>query len=122
MAARSRHPRRDRRQGGEQDDRRRRFLPCTARHLDRPEADPGRPEAAVARGQAGAMMKDSGAPDWDAVIAAPGFALGIRTADDALTLIEFLPPRSPQAARTLLAAEATRQIDAYLRDARHRFD
>lgn len=68
------------------------------------------------------MMKDSDATDWDAVIAAPGFALGIRTADDALTLIEFLPPQSPQPARTLLAAEAARQIDAYLRDARHRFD
>lgn len=68
------------------------------------------------------MMKNFDATDWDVVIAAPGFALGIRTADDALTLIEFLPPQSPQAARTSLAAEAAGQIDAYLRDARHRFD
>lgn len=67
-------------------------------------------------------MKDAGATDWDAVIAAPGFALGIRAAEDAVTLIEFLAPQPPLQARTRLAAETARQLDAYLRDARHRFD
>lgn len=66
------------------------------------------------------------APDpahtWDAVVAAPGFALGLTCTDASLTGIEFLEPRQPLAARTPLAAEAARQLTAWLADARFHFD
>jgi methylated-DNA-[protein]-cysteine S-methyltransferase len=61
-------------------------------------------------------------PRWDAVIGVPGFALGILTADAAVSLIEFLPERAPEAARNPLATEAAKQLTAYLRDPRFRFD
>lgn len=66
------------------------------------------------------------APDpartWDAVVAAPGFALGLTCTDASLAGIEFLEPRQTQAARTPLAAEAARQLMAWLADARFHFD
>lgn len=56
------------------------------------------------------------ADTYQAVVAAPGFALGIRCSDDEITAIDFLEPRSGQAPTTALAAEAARQLHAYLAD------
>ncbi|WP_374340535.1 methylated-DNA--[protein]-cysteine S-methyltransferase [Methyloversatilis sp.] len=67
-------------------------------------------------------MKASARRSWDAVISARGFALGLKASGEALTLIEFLPPQPGQAACAPLAAEAARQLDAYLNNALHRFD
>lgn len=54
--------------------------------------------------------------DYQAIIAAPGFALGVRCSDDEITAIDFLEPRTEMAPATPLAAEAARQLDAYLTD------
>jgi len=53
---------------------------------------------------------------YQAVVAAPGFALGIRCSDDEITAIDFIEPRPEQAPTTPLAAEAVRQLHAYLAD------
>ncbi len=60
--------------------------------------------------------------DWDAVLDASGFALGIATAGDRLSRIEFLPVQPARPARNALAAETVQQLIAYLADPRHRFD
>ena len=54
--------------------------------------------------------------NYQAVVAAPGFALGIRCSDDEITAIDFIEPRPEQAPTTPLAAEAVRQLHAYLAD------
>ena len=59
--------------------------------------------------------------DYQAVLAAPGFCLGIRCNDDEITGIEFLEPRTEVAPKTLLAKEAVRQLRAWLKDARFAF-
>jgi methylated-DNA-[protein]-cysteine S-methyltransferase len=51
---------------------------------------------------------------YQAVVAAPGFALGIRCSDDEITAIDFIEPRPEQPPTTPLAAEAVRQLHAYL--------
>jgi methylated-DNA-[protein]-cysteine S-methyltransferase len=51
-----------------------------------------------------------------AIVAAPGFALGVRCNADEITAIDFLEPRPEQAPETPLAAEAVRQLHAYLAD------
>lgn len=53
---------------------------------------------------------------YNAIVAAPGFALGIRCDADEITGIDFLEPRAEQKADTPLAAEAVRQLRAYLAD------
>lgn len=54
---------------------------------------------------------------YDAIVAAPGFSLGIRCdGADWITGIDFLPARPPVTARLALAAEAARQLHAYLLD------
>lgn len=53
---------------------------------------------------------------YQAVVAAPGFALGVRCDEDEITAIEFLEPRPDQAPTSPLAAEAARQLHAYLAD------
>lgn len=53
---------------------------------------------------------------YQAVVAAPGFALGVCCNDDEITRIDFLEPRPAQAPTTALAAEAVRQLQAYLAD------
>jgi methylated-DNA-[protein]-cysteine S-methyltransferase len=53
---------------------------------------------------------------YQAVVAAPAFALGVRCGDDEVTAIEFLEPQREQAPTTPLAAEAVRQLHAYLND------
>ena len=53
---------------------------------------------------------------FQAIVAAPGFALGVACDDDEITAIEFLEPCPAQAPSSLLAAEAVRQLNAYLAD------
>ena len=60
--------------------------------------------------------------EFDAVVAAPGFALGVRCNDTEVTEIIFLPPQAETAPRSPLAAETSRQLHAYLADAGFRFD
>ena len=58
-------------------------------------------------------MSDS---SYQAVVTAPGFALGVHCDADEITGIDFLEPRPEQAPSTPLAAEAVRQLRAYLAD------
>ena len=53
---------------------------------------------------------------YQAVIAAPGFALGVQCNADEITAIDFLEPRPEQVPETPLAVEAVRQLHAYLAD------
>jgi methylated-DNA-[protein]-cysteine S-methyltransferase len=53
---------------------------------------------------------------YQAIVAAPGFALGIQCDADEITAIEFLEPQAEQLPETPLAAEAVRQLRAYLAD------
>ena len=53
---------------------------------------------------------------YQAIVAAPCFALGIQCNADEITAIDFLEPRPEQAPTTPLAAEAVRQLHAYLAD------
>ncbi len=59
---------------------------------------------------------------WDAIVAAPGFSLGIVVADSVVSRIEFLAPMPGRAARTATGREAERQLNGYLRDPAIRFD
>lgn len=59
---------------------------------------------------------------WDAIIEAPGFAVGVATTPHHLTRIEFLSPCATQPARTALGREAAEQLVAYLSNPRIRFD
>ncbi|MGB8149382.1 MAG: methylated-DNA--[protein]-cysteine S-methyltransferase [Azonexus sp.] len=56
------------------------------------------------------------ASSYNAIVSAPGFSLGVHCTDDEITAIEFLEPRPAQAPTTPLAAEAVRQLQAYLDD------
>lgn len=53
---------------------------------------------------------------YDAVVAFPGFALGIRATADEVTAIDFLPAQAAQAPHAPLAAEVVRQLHAYRDD------
>ena len=56
------------------------------------------------------------AATYQAIVAAPGFALGVRCDDEEIIAIEFIPPHPEQAPATPLAAEAVRQLRAWLAD------
>lgn len=56
------------------------------------------------------------ASTYQAIVAAPGFALGVQCSDDEITAIDFLEPCPEQAPSTPLAAEAVRQLKAYIAD------
>jgi methylated-DNA-[protein]-cysteine S-methyltransferase len=58
---------------------------------------------------------------YAAIVALPGFALGIACDDDEITTIDFLEPRAEVAPRALLAREAVRQMRAWLADPRFEF-
>lgn len=58
---------------------------------------------------------------FQAVVAAPAFALGIRCDADEITAIEFLEARPEVPPETALAAEAVHQLAAYLADPAFRF-
>lgn len=64
------------------------------------------------------MMRTQKNPEkiCDAVVTAPGFALGIFCDEDWVETISFLSPQKERKAGTPLAAEAARQLHAYLRD------
>lgn len=62
------------------------------------------------------MTKNAVPADFQAITSGPFFSLGIRCNGDELTEILYLPDRLQQAASTPLAAEAVRQIQAYLAD------
>ena len=51
---------------------------------------------------------------YQAIVTAPGFSLGVACDDDEITGIEFLEPCPALAPATALAAEAVRQLEAYL--------
>jgi methylated-DNA-[protein]-cysteine S-methyltransferase len=51
---------------------------------------------------------------YNAIVSAPGFALGVRCTAEEILAIEYLPAQPAQAADSPLAAEAVRQIRAYL--------
>jgi methylated-DNA-[protein]-cysteine S-methyltransferase len=53
---------------------------------------------------------------YQAIVAAPGFCLGVQCDSDEITGIDFLEPRPEIAATTPLAAEAVRQLKAYIAD------
>lgn len=59
--------------------------------------------------------------DYQAIVAAPGFCLGVRCNDDEITEIVYLEPRAEVAPKSLLAKEAVRQLRAWLADPRFRF-
>jgi len=61
------------------------------------------------------------ASPYNAIVTAPGFSLGVRCTDDEITAIDFLEPRPAQAPTTPLAAEAVRQLQAYLNDPAFQF-
>ena len=54
---------------------------------------------------------------FQAVVAAPTFCLGVRCDEAEILALEFLPPRAELAPTNALAAEAVRQLRAYLADA-----
>ncbi|MDR2787732.1 MAG: methylated-DNA--[protein]-cysteine S-methyltransferase [Candidatus Accumulibacter sp.] len=54
---------------------------------------------------------------FQAVVAAPVFCFGIRCDETEIFALEFLSPRAEQAPANALAAEAVRQLNAYLADA-----
>lgn len=53
---------------------------------------------------------------YQAVVAAPGFCVGVRCDEAEIVALEFLPPRAEQAPANALAAEAVRQLRGYLAD------
>jgi len=53
---------------------------------------------------------------YNAIVAAPGFALGVQCTADEILAIEYLAPRPEQPADSPLAGEAARQLRAYLAD------
>lgn len=59
---------------------------------------------------------------WQAIIAAPGFNLGLCCSEDEILGIEYLPHGPEQAPRLLLAKEAVRQLCAWLKDATFEFN
>ena len=58
---------------------------------------------------------------YQAVVTAPGFSLGVCCNDDEITAIDFLEPRAAVAPKTLLAKEAVRQLNAYLKNSSFEF-
>ena len=66
-------------------------------------------------------MKTRANQTYQAVVAAPGVCLGVQCDNDEITVIDFLEPRPEVAATTPLAAEAVRQLKAYIADPNFRF-
>ena len=53
---------------------------------------------------------------YSAIVAAPGFALGLSCSADEVTAIDFLPPQAERNSTNPLAMETMRQLKAYLAD------
>lgn len=62
-------------------------------------------------------MRKNLPPNYQAIVAAPSFCLGVRCDDSELYCIDYLEPCPEFAPSNVLAAEATRQLRAYLHDA-----
>lgn len=60
-------------------------------------------------------MKAVSSP-YQAIVSASGFSLGVAATADEITAIDYLPPQAELAPQNPLAAEAVRQIRAYLAD------
>ena len=59
-------------------------------------------------------------PDYDAVLAAPFGALGVRLAGDALVGLDFLPPETPlRPCGSAAVHRVIHELDAYYADPRH---
>lgn len=67
-------------------------------------------------------MATCAAEDFSAIVAAPGFALGLHADAQVVREIVFLPPSAGRPACTPLGREAVRQLHAWLADARFVFD
>jgi methylated-DNA-[protein]-cysteine S-methyltransferase len=66
---------------------------------------------------------DTGEPErWSAKIAAPFGVIGILTDGEFLVRVHYLRAAGAQAPVDAVAREACRQVQAYLRDSRFRFD
>lgn len=59
--------------------------------------------------------------EYQAVLSAPTFSIGIRCNDDEITEIVYLEPRAEIKPATPLAKEAVRQLRAYLKDPQFNF-
>ena len=64
------------------------------------------------------MMASSplSAHGFQAVVTAPGFCIGVRCDEDEIHQLDYLAPCPALAPSNLLAGEAVRQLQAYLRD------
>lgn len=60
------------------------------------------------------------APTYQAIVAGEHFSLGVRCDEQSIEQIVFLSPHAPQEPANDLAAEASRQLAAYLADAAYR--
>jgi methylated-DNA-[protein]-cysteine S-methyltransferase len=58
---------------------------------------------------------------YSAILAAPGFSVGIRCNDDEITEIAYLEPQAEVVPKSLLAKEGVRQLRAWLQDPRFTF-
>lgn len=58
---------------------------------------------------------------YQAIVAAPGFSLGVHCSTDEILAIEFLPAQTEIPAANLLAQETVRQLRAWLKDSRFVF-
>ncbi len=54
---------------------------------------------------------------YQTIVSAPGFCIGVRCDDAEIHAIDYLEPRADVAPANALAAEAARQLNAYLADA-----
>jgi len=61
-------------------------------------------------------------PAYRAIVAAPGFCLGVRCSASAIERIAFLPAQPACAPANPLAAAVCEQLRAYLADPEYRFD
>lgn len=75
---------------------------------------------APARAVSASIHAAAGTP-FQAVIAAPGFSLGVRCNDDEIFEIGFLAPRPEMKPASLLAQETARQLRCYLKDSAFAF-
>ncbi|RTL55768.1 MAG: methylated-DNA--[protein]-cysteine S-methyltransferase [Rhodocyclaceae bacterium] len=67
------------------------------------------------------MNKHPAPQPWQAVVAAPGFCLGIHCTEDEITDIHFIEAQAEVAALLPLAKEAVRQLRAWLKNPAHDF-
>jgi len=66
------------------------------------------------------MSKDLG-QDYQAIVVAPFFCIGVRCDEDEIHALHYIEPCPEAAPKNALAAEAARQLRAYLADADFQF-